>query len=181
MAVAAAAGVLVCAGFGQPGSLTPSADGVWSANAWTCGLPSRLAATAPPPDATAPPPDVTAPPPDATAPPPDATASPPDATASPPDATASPPDVTACSLCGPVGSGFWSKEWGYPRIGVYFADCPSAGHDMLCLDYRACGPAGEPQVVHIDQEWDYAIVAVAETFEAFIRGLEDDSAFEDEA
>jgi hypothetical protein len=86
-----------------------------------------------------------------------------------------------CSLCGGFGSKFWIKEWGYPMIGVYFADCPSAGHDMLCLDYRACGPTGEPQVVHIDQEWDYKIVVVAETFEAFIRGLEDDSAFEEEA
>jgi hypothetical protein len=83
-----------------------------------------------------------------------------------------------CSLCGSFGSQFWIEEWGYPRIGVYFADCPSAGHDMVCLDYRACGPAGEPQVVHIDQEWDYKIVFVAESFEAFIRGLEDDSAFD---
>ncbi len=85
------------------------------------------------------------------------------------------------SLCGEFGSRFWVEEWGYPDIGVYFADCPSAGHDMVCLDYRACGPTGEPQVVHIDQEWDYNIVFVAESFEAFIRGLEDDSAFEDEA
>jgi hypothetical protein len=86
-----------------------------------------------------------------------------------------------CSLCGRFGSRFWVEEWGYPEIGVYFADCPSAGHDMVCLDYRACGPAGEPQVVHIDQECDYKIVFVAESFEAFIRGLEDDSAFDQDA
>lgn len=82
------------------------------------------------------------------------------------------------SLCGEIGSRFWIEKWGYPDIGIYFADCPSAGHDMLCLDYRACGPSGEPQVVHIDQEWDYSIVFVAENFEAFIRGLEDDSSFD---
>jgi hypothetical protein len=81
------------------------------------------------------------------------------------------------SLCGELGSRFMMDEWGYPPIGVYFADCPSAGHDMVCLDYRACGSTGEPQVVHVDQEWDYKIVLVAPNFEAFIRGLEDDSAF----
>lgn len=85
-----------------------------------------------------------------------------------------------CSLCGEVGSQFWIEEWEYPAIGVYFADCPSAGHDMVCLDYRACGPQGEPQVVHVDQEWDYKITFVAENFEAFIRHLEDDEAFPDE-
>jgi hypothetical protein len=79
------------------------------------------------------------------------------------------------SLC--VGSRFMIEEWEYPPIGVYFADCPSAGHDMLCLDYRACGPNGEPQVVHVDQEGDYKITFVAETFEAFIRGLESSEAF----
>jgi len=83
-----------------------------------------------------------------------------------------------CSLCGEFGSQFWIEEWGYPAIGVYFADCPSAGHDMLCLDYGACGPSGEPRVVHIDQEFDYKIVFVAENFESFIRALEDDSAFD---
>lgn len=86
-----------------------------------------------------------------------------------------------CSLCGGFGSRFWVEEWGYPDIGVYFADCPSAGHDMVCLDYRTCGPTGDPQVVHIDQERDYKIVFVAESFEAFIRGLEDESVFEDES
>ncbi|HMV47600.1 MAG TPA: SMI1/KNR4 family protein [Blastocatellia bacterium] len=82
-----------------------------------------------------------------------------------------------CSLCGTAGSQFYMDEWGYPSIGVYFADCPSAGHDMICLDYRECGPNGEPQVVHVDQESDYKITFVAENFESFIRGLEGDEAF----
>jgi hypothetical protein len=49
---------------------------------------------------------------------------------------------------------------------------------MLCLDYRECGPSGEPRVVHIDQEREYKITLVAKNFESFIRGLEDDDAFE---
>lgn len=80
--------------------------------------------------------------------------------------------VRSHSLCGDMGQRLWLEEWGYPDIGVYFADCPSAGHDMLCLDYRGCGPRGEPSVVHVDQDLDYAITPVAPTFEAFIRGLE---------
>ncbi len=81
------------------------------------------------------------------------------------------------SLCGDTGSEFMISEWGYPPIGIYFADCPSAGHDMLCLDYRACGPEGEPCIVHVDQELDYAITHVADDFEAFIRGLKPEDAF----
>lgn len=87
-------------------------------------------------------------------------------------------DARPSSLCGAFSSQFWIDEWGYPPIGVYFADCPSAGHDMLCLDYRACGPAGEPTVVHVDQEFDYRITFVAPDFESFVRGLENDDAFE---
>lgn len=81
------------------------------------------------------------------------------------------------SLCGEMGSSFWIQEWGYPAIGIYFADCPSAGHDMFCLDYRDCAPGSEPRVVHVDQEWDYKVTLIAETFEDFIRGLESDDAF----
>ena len=81
------------------------------------------------------------------------------------------------SLCGEWGQQLWIEKWGYPTIGVYFADCPSAGHDMLCLDYRECGADGEPQVVHVDQEIDYRITFVAATFEAFIHGLQECEAF----
>jgi hypothetical protein len=84
------------------------------------------------------------------------------------------------SLCSDsFNTQFWEEEWGYPKIGIYFADCPSAGHDMLALDYRDCGPEGEPKVVHIDQESDYKITVVADNFASFIRGLEYDEAFEE--
>ncbi len=81
---------------------------------------------------------------------------------------------TPYSLCGENGNQFWLTEWGYPALGVYFADCPSAGHDLLCLDYRVCGPTGEPSVVHVDQERDYTITLVAPDFESFVRGLKSD-------
>jgi hypothetical protein len=83
------------------------------------------------------------------------------------------------SLCGEFGSRFWIDSWEYPAIGVYFADCPSGGHDMVCLDYRECGPDGEPRVVHVSQEMDYKITLVAENFESFVRGLEAAEAFDD--
>lgn len=83
-------------------------------------------------------------------------------------------------LCARIGSRFMMEEWGYPPIGVYFADCPSAGHDMLCLDYLDCGPQGEPTIVHVDQNSDYKITFVAKDFATFIRGLELNDAFNDE-
>lgn len=84
----------------------------------------------------------------------------------------------ACSLCGELGSRFMIEEWGYPDIGVAFGDCPSAGHDMIFLDYRVCGPQGEPAVVHIDQEDDYKITFLANTFEEFIRKLRPEDEFD---
>ncbi|MFG0215921.1 SMI1/KNR4 family protein [Brevibacillus porteri] len=75
------------------------------------------------------------------------------------------------SLCGDLGSQFMIEDWGYPDIGVVICDCPSAGHDVVMLDYRACGRDGEPEVIHVDQESDYEITFLAENFEAFIRGL----------
>jgi len=75
------------------------------------------------------------------------------------------------SLCGDLGSQFMIEEWGYPDIGVVICDCPSAGHDVVMLDYRACGKDGEPEVIHVDQEDNYEITFLADNFEAFIRGL----------
>lgn len=83
------------------------------------------------------------------------------------------------SLCGEIGSKFMIDEWGYPEIGIYFGDCPSAGHDMICLDYRKNGADGEPQVVHVDQEDDYKITFLADNFEEFIKGLVNEDVFDE--
>jgi hypothetical protein len=64
--------------------------------------------------------------------------------------------------------------------GIYFADCPSAEHHMICLNYRACRIEAEPQVVHVDQGFDCKITFVAANFESFKRGLEDEDTFEDD-
>ena len=75
------------------------------------------------------------------------------------------------SLCGELGSRFLVSEWGYPSIGVAICDCPSAGHDAIFLDYRACGPEGEPAVVHVDQELDYKITHLADSFKSSSAGF----------
>lgn len=75
------------------------------------------------------------------------------------------------SLCGELGSAFMISEWGYPNIGITVADTISGGHDMIFLDYRECGKDGEPKVVVVDQESDYHIGVLADTFEDFIKGL----------
>ncbi|MEQ4210168.1 SMI1/KNR4 family protein [Actinopolymorpha sp. B9G3] len=83
------------------------------------------------------------------------------------------------SLCGSNGQRLWLEEWGYPAIGVYFADTPSAGHDMIALDYRTCRATGDPCVVHVDQELGYAVTQLADTFQDFIAGLVEERSFPD--
>jgi hypothetical protein len=85
------------------------------------------------------------------------------------------------SLCGELGSQFMLDEWGYPPIGICICDCPSAGHDMVMLDYSACGAQGEPTVVHVDQEDDYAITFLAKDFESFVRGLVNEQVYDTSA
>jgi hypothetical protein len=80
------------------------------------------------------------------------------------------------SLCGQLGSQFMIEECEYPNIGVVICNCPSAGHDVIMLDYRKCGKNGEPEVVHVDQEYNYKITFLAKNFESFIEGLVDESA-----
>uniref|UniRef100_A0A0G4IC20 WGR domain-containing protein n=1 Tax=Chromera velia CCMP2878 TaxID=1169474 RepID=A0A0G4IC20_9ALVE len=65
----------------------------------------------------------------------------------------------------------WLNEWEYPNDCVYFAETPSAGHDMVAFDYSECGPQGSPSVVNIDQEGDYERNKIADSFSEFIRML----------
>ena len=82
------------------------------------------------------------------------------------------------SVCGETGTEFWIDEWEYPAIGVAICDTPSAGHEMVFLDYRECGRDGEPGVVYIEQENDMRIVPLADTFEEFICGLISEDEFD---
>lgn len=83
------------------------------------------------------------------------------------------------SLCGAYGSDFWINEWDYPPIGVAICNTLTDGHDMIFLDYRLCGPDGEPQVVLVNQEDDYSITYLAGSFEEFVRGLVREDEFEE--
>ena len=76
------------------------------------------------------------------------------------------------TITGSFGSKFWIEEWEYPDIGIVICDCPSAGHDLVFLDYRGCGPEGELCVSHVDQEADFEITKIAESFEMFVDGLD---------
>ena len=64
------------------------------------------------------------------------------------------------------------KQAGLPEIGIVVCWTPAAGHDAIMLDYSACGPGGEPRVVHVDPEDDMSSV-LAPDFETFLRGLVD--------
>ena len=75
------------------------------------------------------------------------------------------------SLLGEMGNAFWISKVKYPPIGIVVADTISGGHDMIFLDYRECGPTGEPKVVRVDQECDYSITPLADNFGDFIKNL----------
>ena len=75
------------------------------------------------------------------------------------------------SLLGEMRNEFWISKCKYPPIGVVVADTISGGHDMIFLDYRECGPTGEPKVVRVDQEGDYSITLLADNFGDFIKNL----------
>ena len=72
---------------------------------------------------------------------------------------------------GKLGSAYLIQEWGYPNIGIVICDTPSGGHDTVMLDYRECGPEGEPRVVYIDD--DRTIRPIAANFAEFINQLVD--------
>jgi hypothetical protein len=67
------------------------------------------------------------------------------------------------------GSAYLVAEWEYPDIGIVICDTPSGGHDTVMLDYRECGPRGEPSVAYIDE--DRVPRTVAESFDNFLESL----------
>jgi hypothetical protein len=46
------------------------------------------------------------------------------------------------------------------------------------LDYRECGPVGEPRIVYVDQEAGYRVTVIAPDFASFVRGLVDEDEFD---
>lgn len=58
-------------------------------------------------------------------------------------------------------------EWGLPK-GLVPLD--GDGHWWCCLNYRACGPKGEPVVTHVDLEMKYEF-KVAGSFHELLMGL----------
>jgi hypothetical protein len=71
------------------------------------------------------------------------------------------------------------EQAGLPEIGIVVGMTPTAGHDAIMLDYSACGPQGEPRVVHVEPE-DDATTILAANFAEFIRGLVDCGPYDDE-
>lgn len=76
----------------------------------------------------------------------------------------------AHSLGGEAGSRYIIEQGGYPEIGVVLCEC-SSDSEVVMLDYRESGNAGEPEVVHVDKKESYKITWLAPNFETFIQGL----------
>ncbi|MFJ2046720.1 SMI1/KNR4 family protein [Paenibacillus taichungensis] len=76
----------------------------------------------------------------------------------------------AHSLCGAAGSRVIIEQGGYPEIGVILCECPSDS-EVVMLDYRESGNAGEPEVVHVNKAAGNKITWLAPNVETFIQGL----------
>ena len=75
------------------------------------------------------------------------------------------------SLCGTLGSTFFTGEGGYPDTGICICDTPTGGHSMIMLDYSKCGRNGEPEVLYVDGGLEQTTTFLAKDFETFIKGL----------
>ena len=85
------------------------------------------------------------------------------------------------SLCS--AGEFWKSAHGFPELGVYFALVTMDGPRVLALDYRACGPEGEPAVVCVQTNYVEGegncprVTAVAPDFQAFLKLLEPEDVY----
>ena len=74
---------------------------------------------------------------------------------------------------GEFGSDYLIAEWGYPNIGLVVGQCPSAGHDVVMLDYSDVGAdSRQPSIAYVDE--DRIPRRVASSFEEFIELLEEE-------
>jgi hypothetical protein len=72
-------------------------------------------------------------------------------------------------------------QGGFPDIGIFIGWTPTAGHDGIFLDYRACGAGGEPRVTYLDAEADETDSQIlAPNFAAFLNGLVDCRPYEEQ-
>lgn len=67
------------------------------------------------------------------------------------------------------------REWDLPSPVVLLS---GQGHYWLALDYRDCGPAGQPRVVWIDNEMDHELT-LAPNFRTFVERLTASAQFEE--
>ena len=78
-----------------------------------------------------------------------------------------------CSLCGRFGSRFLINSRRHnPEIGVAVCNTTLPGRALVFLDYRKCGPKGEPCVTYSDAMTGLEM-PLARDFESFVLGLED--------
>lgn len=70
-----------------------------------------------------------------------------------------------------LGSKYLCEEWGYPENMVYLS---GDGHTGFFLDYRICGPSGEPSVAWLDVEEEPTVdIQLAATFSDFLSCLQE--------
>ncbi|GAB3849479.1 SMI1/KNR4 family protein [Dactylosporangium cerinum] len=67
------------------------------------------------------------------------------------------------------------QEWELPSPVILLS---GQGHYWLALDYRDCGPAGQPPVVWIDNEMDHEL-ALASNFRTFVERLTASASFDE--
>lgn len=82
---------------------------------------------------------------------------------------------TPYSLCGRFGSKFLMESYHHdPELGVVIANTVKPGRALVFLDYRECGPQGEPRVTYSDAEKN-ELTVLAPDFETFLRNLKADA------
>lgn len=73
-------------------------------------------------------------------------------------------------LDGELGSLYMAEEWSYPAGLLWIA---GDGHTGVFLDYRSCGPQGEPAVAWYDAEFEIPPIHLADTFAEFLGQLKE--------